>query len=132
VPQRGIADIDRLGEADTSGPGLEVHLVGNLDGLGPEVDAAFYRLAQEGITNARRHARGASRITIRVEGTDDGVQLTVADDGQPTSRLAPGVGRGLVGMNERAELLGGRFEAGPGRDRGWFVRVVVPRPGAVS
>ena len=92
--------------------------------------AAVYRLAQESITNAVRHARHATRIDVVVTGEDDCLRLTVADDGEPgvNGRAVPGYG--IVGMTERATLLGGSLEAGPGPDRGWTVRAVLPRTGA--
>ena len=108
---------------------VELELSGDLDDLRPAVGVAVYRLAQESITNALRHARHASRIDVRVEGDDDCVRLTVVDDGEIQART--GTGYGLVGMSERAALLGGTLAAGPGTDRGWTVAAVLPREGAV-
>jgi signal transduction histidine kinase len=62
-----------------------------------------------------------------VTGTPTEVQLTVSDDGARTTGPTP-AGYGLVGMTERAALLGGTLEAGPGPDRGWRVHAVLPRP----
>jgi signal transduction histidine kinase len=89
------------------------------------VGAAIYRIAQESITNALRHARHATRIAVRVSGEDDCVRLVVRDDGEATAG-AP-AGYGLAGMTERATLLGGTLEAGPGSGRGWTVTAVLPR-----
>lgn len=127
APQRGIADIARLANA-TDGPRVDVELSGDLDDLRPMVGAAVYRIAQESITNAVRHARHATRIAVRVAGEDDCVRLTVHDDGEATG--AGTTGYGLAGMSERAALLGGTLEAGPGAGRGWTVRAVLPRTGA--
>jgi signal transduction histidine kinase len=125
APQPGVADLERL--ARTTGDPLlvDVDLSGDLDDLGPSVGAALYRIAQESITNAVRHARAATRVDVRVTGDADCVRLTIRDDGEgsPTGL----VGYGLVGMTERAALLGGSFEAGPGPDRGWTVEAVLPR-----
>jgi hypothetical protein len=98
------------------------------DGLPPSVDAAIFRLAQESITNAVRHARHATRVQVAVRGEPDCVRMTVHDDGDPgpfDPRTATGFG--LVGMAERAKLLGGTLEAGPTRNRGWTVTAVLPR-----
>ncbi|MEO5840109.1 MAG: histidine kinase [Acidimicrobiales bacterium] len=133
APPRGVADIERLTERSGERPCVEVELSGDLDGLRPSVDAALYRLAQESITNAVRHARHATRIRVTVLGEDDCVRLTVGDDGDggafdPRSSS----GFGLIGMAERAKLLGGTLEAGPNRNRGWTVHAVLPKGRARS
>jgi signal transduction histidine kinase len=127
VPQRGVADIARLA-GTTDGPRVDVELSGDLDGLRPMVGAAIYRIAQESITNAVRHARHATQIAVRVSGEDDCVRLVVRDDGEATAAASPGYG--LAGMTERAALLGGTLEAGPNSGRGWTVTAVLPRNGA--
>ena len=81
--------------------------------LAPAVDAAVYRLAQESITNAIKHARRATRIRVAVEGEPDGVRLTVSDDGEAAPVNGSSSGYGIIGMEERVSLLGGTFEAGP-------------------
>ena len=127
TPQRGVADIARLA-GSTDGPRVDVELSGDLDGLRPMVGAAIYRIAQESITNAVRHARHATRIAVRVSGEDDCVRLVVRDDGEATADASAGYG--LAGMTERAALLGGTLEAGPSSGRGWTVTAVLPRTGA--
>ena len=128
APQAGALDIARL--ADTTGPlRVDVHLSGDLDDLRPSVGAALYRLAQESITNARRHARHATRVSVRVTGDEDSVQLTVSDDGETPAVVHDTTGFGLAGMAERAKLLGGTFDAGPSPERGWVVEAMVPRSG---
>jgi len=129
APQQGIADLERLARAVGGPPRVELELSGDLDDLRPAVGVAVYRLAQESITNALRHARHASRIDVRLVGDDDCVRLTVVDDGEAPTRT--GTGYGLVGMTERAALLGGTLDAGPGPDRGWTVAAVLPKVGAV-
>jgi signal transduction histidine kinase len=123
APQPGVADLEQL--ARGSRLPVDVELSGDLDDLGPSVGAALYRIAQESITNAVRHARAATRVDVRVAGDVDCVRLTIRDDGEAGS--AGPVGYGLVGMTERAALLGGSFEAGPGPDRGWTVEAVLPK-----
>jgi signal transduction histidine kinase len=132
APQRGVADIERLARDDAHGPRVDVELSGEFDTLRPSVGAAMYRLAQEAITNATQHARHATRIDVHVAGEDDCVRLTVRDDGDAGSADGSRSGYGLVGMAERAALLGGTFEAGPGPGKGWTVNAVVPRAGAGS
>ena len=74
-----------------------------------------------------RHARHATRVDVSVAGESDCVRLTVRDDGDAGSTGRSGPGYGLVGMAERATLLGGTLEAGPGPDGGWTVNAVLPR-----
>ncbi|WP_249667485.1 sensor histidine kinase [Cellulomonas fengjieae] len=130
APPRGVADIELLAHAVSGSPRVEVELTGDLDDLRPAVGAALYRLAQEAVTNAVRHARHASRVGVLVAGADDCVRLTVVDDGDLHGRS--GAGYGLVGMSERVTLLGGTLDAGPGEERGWTVAAVLPRTGAVA
>lgn len=130
APQKGLADIERLASSVGDGPRVDVELSGHLGDLRPLVEAAIFRLAQESITNAIRHARHATRVDVRVAGDDDSVRLTVRDDGDPGPFGAgSSPGYGLVGMTERATLLGGTLEAGPSPDSGWTVSAVLPRSG---
>ncbi len=130
APQPGLAEVEHLATHGQTHPVVEVTLAGELDDLSPPVGSAIYRLAQESITNARRHARHATRVTVAVTGDTDQVRLTVDDDGSiGTTGRAP-AGYGLVGMRERATLLGGTFHAGPTAGRGWRVEATLPRTGA--
>ena len=133
APQQGVADIERLARTASGLMVVEVDLSGDLDDLRPAVDAAIYRIVQESITNATRHARNASRVGVSVVGTDDGVRLTVCDDGD-TVHVDGGTptGYGLLGMTERAKLLGGTLEAGPRPEGGWAIVATLPRSGAGS
>ncbi len=128
APQRGVGDIELLARSVGDTPLVEVELSGYLTDLRPSVGAAIYRIAQESITNAVRHARRATRIDVRVLGEDGYVRLTVSDDGD-TGSFGPDLssGYGIAGMTERAELLGGTLEAGPNAGRGWTVDAVLPR-----
>jgi signal transduction histidine kinase len=129
TPQRGVADIARLVDLPGGDGRVGVELSGDLDELRPAVQSALYRMAQESLTNAVRHSRRATRIEVRVVGDADCVRLTVSDDGDPASAPAgrSSAGYGLVGMKERAALLGGTFTAGPSAPRGWTVDVMLPR-----
>ncbi len=130
TPQSGLADILRL--ADAAGPHVEIEMRG-VDGIGPIVGAALYRVAQESITNARRHAVDATHVNVLIDGDGDCVRLVVVDDGigHRTGAHASN-GFGLIGMTERAELLGGVLRAGPNGDRGWRVDATIPLGGHVS
>ncbi len=129
-PQQGVAEIMNLAVDDgPDTPVIDVELAGELESLRPSVESAMYRIAQESITNAIRHARNVSRVEVRVEGVGDSVRLTVSDDGEAVT-TTNNAGYGLVGMEERATLLGGTLDAGPSPDRGWTVRAVLPRRGA--
>ena len=130
APQRSVADIKLLARTAGDTPHVDVQLADGLDDLRPAVGAAMYRLAQESITNAVRHARHVTRIEVSVASDDRNIRLTVCDDGDPSTLGAnSSVGYGLVGMTERAKLLGGTLEAGPRADRGWTITAVLPRDG---
>ena len=125
-PQRGVADLVRLADPTLPGPATDLDLDADLPDLGPALDAAVYRVAQEAVTNARRHATDARRIEVALRRTDDALRLSVTDDG---ARARPGpAGFGIVGMRERTERLGGRFEAGPAPGGGWRVQASFPLP----
>jgi len=131
APSPRVADLAQLASRARSGPAVDVEIVGDLDDLPPTVAAAIYRVAQESVTNARRHARHATRIEVRVDSDDTSVHLRVTDDGDPGPARSTGApGFGLIGMIERADLLGGTCEAGPNAGRGWTVTAVLPRTGA--
>ncbi len=125
APQLGVADLPGLVRADAT-PAVVVSLAGSLTRLARPVDAAVYRLAQESLTNALRHARSATRVGIDVRREGDAVRLRVTDDGRTEPGPAPEPGFGLLGMAERAHLLGGSFSAGPGPAGGWVVEAVLP------
>jgi signal transduction histidine kinase len=128
-PQQGIRDLPRLERhGGATGPRVAVTIAGALDEVRPSVDAACFRLAQEAVTNALRHARHASEVEVRVDGDDEHVRITVVDDGRGSgTSLTSTSGFGLVGMAERAKLLGGTFDAGPRSGGGWAVAATLPR-----
>jgi signal transduction histidine kinase len=128
APSPRVADLTHL--AAHTGTRVEVAVTGDVDSLPTPVGAAIYRLAQEAVTNARRHARHATRIDVRVDADDTTVRLHVSDDGEPGPAGTPGYG--LVGMAERAGLLGGTCAAGPNADRGWTVTAELPRTGVAT
>lgn len=127
APQPGLANLQALARDDAQ-PRVSVVLSGDVDGLGAAVGTALFRIAQESVTNAIRHARQATRVDVTVAGDGDEVRLTVRDNGvDPSASYLPGYG--LVGMTERAALLGGTLDAGPDPAGGWTVRAVLPRSG---
>ena len=126
APRPRLADIEQLAAVVSDSLRVDVGLRGDLADLTPAVEAALYRVAQESVTNARRHAPSATRVEVTVTGDRREVRLTVRDDGaRTTDSTTPGYG--LVGMTERVTLLGGTLEAGPGPDSGWCVSAVLPR-----
>jgi signal transduction histidine kinase len=92
--------------------------------LSSEARLAVYRTAQEALTNVRRHA-DAEHVDVRLRYADDGTWLTVEDRGRHVNGSEPGLGYGLTGMRERAELLGGRLAAAPTAD-GFRVELYIP------
>lgn len=126
TPGRSLADLHDLAGQGRDGPVVEVEIAPGLEDLPPSLSAGIYRLAQESITNARRHARHATLVQVRVTADDTAVWLHVGDDGDGGPATSTG-GYGLVGMRERAALLGGTCEAGPAEGRGWHVTAVLPR-----
>jgi signal transduction histidine kinase len=125
TPQPGVADLASLARRDPV-PVVDVELPGDLDELPLQVDAAVYRLAQEALTNALRHARNASRVEIRVVEGGGRLRLRVTDDGQIDPARPASHGFGLLGMTERVQLLGGTLSAGPAPGGGWAVDAELP------
>lgn len=127
APSAGIADIRELAGDGRSAPRVTVRITGDDVDVPATVAAAVYRLAQESVTNARRHARNATRVDVLVEVYPDGVRLSVVDDGEPAPAAAPGFG--IAGMRERVALLGGTLHTGRGSGGGWTVEASLPRVG---
>jgi signal transduction histidine kinase len=128
-PQQGIRDLPRLERhGGATAPRVAVTIADGLDQVRPSVDAACFRLAQEAVTNALRHARHASEVEVRVDADDEHVRITVVDDGRGSATSTTSTpGFGLVGMAERTKLLGGTFDAGPRPGGGWAVAATLPR-----
>jgi signal transduction histidine kinase len=132
VPQAGVADLERLVRAPDGRPRVDLRVDGELESLPPAVDAAVYRIVQESVTNALRHAVDATEVSIRVTGEPRRVRVTVRDDGARTGRGRGRDGYGLTGLRERAALLGGKLQAGPDAERGWLVEAELPRGREIS
>jgi signal transduction histidine kinase len=125
TPVAGVADLQRLARSPDGGVPIDLQLDGRLDHLPPAVDTAVYRIVQESVTNAIRHAVNATSVLIRVTAEPDRVRVTIRDDGVVAGRGHRN-GYGLTGLHERATLLGGTLRAGPCPDRGWLVEAELP------
>ncbi|MFJ9249063.1 sensor histidine kinase [Streptomyces sp. NPDC101776] len=128
-PGPSLARLDEL--ADTvraTGMTVRLHCEGTYDGLPTTVDLAAYRIVQEALTNTLRHAVGADEVGVRVTVGGECVEVTVVDNGRTPqgSSVAEGAGRGLVGMRERARLVGGSLRAGPLPGGGFEVAARLP------
>ncbi len=93
--------------------------------VGIGVETAVYRVVQEALTNVTKHA-GAREAVVRVVFDDDRLIVQVDDDGAAGGAVNRGAGRGLTGMRERVEALGGTLAAGPRPERGFRVRAELP------
>ncbi len=123
-------DVDRLPELveNARGAGLDVRLdtTGEPHPVPAGVGLSAYRIVQEALTNAAKHARDpATYVTLHWSPT--ALDIEVVNDGAPPANgNGPGGGRGLIGMRERAELVGGRLEAGPLQDGSYRVHAHLP------
>ncbi|MFD5225642.1 sensor histidine kinase [Microbacterium sp. NPDC058342] len=128
APQRGIDDIPALVET-TRRAGAVVELTGRVEGdVSAASQIASYRIVQESLSNAVRHAPGSP---IAVDVAADAAVVTISVRNAPVSDAPlPAAGHGLRGMSERAGLLGGELRAGPDGD-GWLVSARLPRRPAV-
>jgi signal transduction histidine kinase len=117
-----VAGLVQLARA--AGAVVELTVCGDPRRLPPGVDLSAYRIAQEALTNARKHAPGA-RVGLRISYEESAVVVEVVDDG-PGCAGRPAPGHGLIGMRERVELFGGTLEAGPRSEGGFGVRARLP------
>ncbi|MFF1652361.1 sensor histidine kinase [Streptomyces sp. NPDC058255] len=116
---------DFLSELVATADGADVTVTGARQALRAEASQAVRRVAQEALTNVRKHAPGA-KVHVRLDYGEREVTLDVRDSGGPPGELSgSGAGYGLLGMRERAELLGGSLEAGPDEE-GFVVTLKVP------
>jgi signal transduction histidine kinase len=122
---RGLAAMPGLvDEATAAGLPTTLAVVGELRAVPDLVQVNLYRIAQEALTNARRHAGASATADVRLRYSDDAVELEVVNSGH-AARDAPS-GLGQVGMRERAAASGGSLEFGPRPRGGYRVRVRVP------
>jgi signal transduction histidine kinase len=129
-----VSAVARLADrARDAGLPVELRIEGTPRDLPAGVDLTGYRVVQEALTNALRHA-GAASASVLVRYESGGLVLEVADDGVGPEGAgpSPGGGHGLVGMRERVALYGGELEAGERRGGGFAVRARLPLNGAAS
>jgi signal transduction histidine kinase len=128
APQPGLDDLPALvASFRDAGMRLSVDVDAATDDVPPGLGLTVYRIVQEGLTNALKHAPGAE-VDVRVEVRPDAVRVDVVNGCSPTPSQ-PGSGYGLQGLRERVALYQGSYRAGPRAD-GWEVRVVLPRAAA--
>jgi signal transduction histidine kinase len=125
APQPGVGDLEALVEQTReAGLGVELVVEGARRSLPPGLDLSAYRIVQEALTNARKHA-GDARAEVRLRYRADTVEIEVLDDGPGSGNGASG-GHGLIGMRERVAVFGGSLETGARQGGGFAVRAVLP------
>jgi signal transduction histidine kinase len=131
APQPGIGQIaDLVGHAAAAGFAATLAVCGDPVPVAAGPALAAYRIVQEGITNAVKHAEVATAIAVELTWTPSCLQIAVTDDGHSTGRSAGSAGGfGLTGMRERAALYGGTATAGPRQQGGWEVNAMIPVTG---
>src|SRR5690554_506475 len=130
APQPASGDLESLVE-QVRASGLQVSLVrmGTPRHLPPGVGLTAHRICQEALTNVMKHAGPEPTVTVLVQWTDTSLTIEVSDDGRGAStQTDDGQGHGLLGMRERAMMLGGTLSAGPRPGGGFRVRAQLPLP----
>jgi signal transduction histidine kinase len=130
TPQPGLEQLETMVDR-VRGTGVRVDLAvsGTPSSLPAGVDLAAYRVVQEGLTNAVKHAAGAS-VHVVLDYEPEQLRVQVSDSGgSPSRAVGPGNGRGLLGLRERLAVLGGTLDAGPLLTGGYRVRAVLPLEG---
>jgi signal transduction histidine kinase len=123
APAPSLANLATL----TEDAGARTVVEGQPRELPAELDRAAYRIAQEALTNVRRHAGPAARATVTIGYAPDGLTVRVSDDGRGSARAeAEAAGNGIAGMRARATALGGTLTAGPGPAGGFQVEARLP------
>lgn len=128
VPQPGLDRIDELIlQVRDAGLPVTLEISGERVALAPGLDLSAYRVVQEGLTNALKHA-GAAKADVRIHYGPRELQLEVADDGTGTNGDGA-AGHGLIGMRERVDVYGGGLESGPRPEGGWLLCARFPLEG---
>jgi signal transduction histidine kinase len=126
IPQPGLDDVPTLvTQLREVGLAVELHVDGERCELPVGIELSAYRIVQEALTNALKHA-GDARTTVHVRYGPSSLELEIADDGAGSPSRVSGGGHGLIGMRERVALYGGRFEARSNPQGGFVVRVRLP------
>jgi signal transduction histidine kinase len=130
MPQPGLDGLDDLiGKAESTGTHIRFIRLGTVAALPLSTDLAAYRIVQEALTNARRHAPGAD-VDVELCYADEALQLRVRDYGAGPPAGEAVEGHGLLGMRERATLAGGTLSIGQAEGGGFEVHVMLPTAGA--
>ncbi|MFJ9246874.1 sensor histidine kinase [Streptomyces sp. NPDC101776] len=126
APQPGLADLGALMKrVRSAGRAATLRLEGQLTGLPEGVQLAVYRIVQEALTNTLKHAAPDTTVEVTVTADAEAVHITVEDTGPRQTAGTDELGKGLVGMRERAALYGGQVAAGPNSRGGWTVRALL-------
>jgi signal transduction histidine kinase len=125
MPLPTLEDLSALVDS-TVGPITRLVVTGDAARVPAAVAVSAYRIVQEALTNANRHAGPGATVDVRVTCTAADVEVFVEDDGRGASTSGSEGGYGLVGMRERAVAAGGSFSAGPRRGGGWRVSATLP------
>jgi signal transduction histidine kinase len=126
TPQPGLSDVPTLvTQLREAGLPVEVRVEGERRELPVWIELSAYRIVQEALTNALKHAGDAS-ASVDIRYGADSLELEIADDGAGAATPAASSGHGLVGMRERVALYGGRLDAGRRPGGGFAVRVLLP------
>jgi signal transduction histidine kinase len=129
TPQPGVEDVDALvGSARTAGLSVGLAVTGTPRRLPAGLALTVYRIVQEALTNAARHAAG-STVGVSLRYQPQSVEVAVVDDGgERAVGVVPGAGRGLLGMRERVAVFAGTLETGPSAGGGFAVHARLPVP----
>jgi signal transduction histidine kinase len=126
APQPALDDLPRLvAQVQEAGLPVELQIEGERRELPVGIELSAYRIVQEALTNALKHA-GDARASVHVRYAPDSLELEIIDDGAGASAHIPSGGHGLVGMRERVALYGGRLDAGRRPSGGFAIRVLLP------
>jgi signal transduction histidine kinase len=126
TPQPGLTDVPTLvGQLSDAGLPVALHVEGEPSELPVGIELSAYRIVQEALTNALKHA-GEASATVNIRYGSDSLELEILDDGTGASTPLVSGGHGLLGMRERVALYGGRLDAGRRPGGGFAVRVLLP------
>ncbi len=124
-PQPSLADLDALvSHMRDTGLSVDLAIEGRRRALPAALELSAFRVVQEGLTNALKHA-GPAQVRAVLRYGEDELQVDIADDGGGAGNGA-GARRGLAGLRERVEVFGGRLEAGPQAGGGWTLKATFP------
>jgi signal transduction histidine kinase len=125
TPQPGLDGLEELlEEIGRAGLPVQLHVDGEPVALPRGIDLSAYRIVQEGLTNALKHAR-ASNADVTVRYRSDELQVEVRDNGGGSS-TSDGLGHGLIGVRERVKIYGGQMSAGTANGRGFILSTRLP------